>query len=91
MSQVRKRTFSDIRPQDTGKATESKVPARHLRQGQLAKRWDMSEQTLANWRWQQVGPPFLKLGNRVLYRIEDIEQFEAANLVAFDASNPSRR
>lgn len=80
MSQVRKGAFSDIRPPYTGKAPGTKVPARHFRQVQLAKRWAMSEQTLANWRWQRVGPPYLKIGGRILYRLEDIEQFEAENL-----------
>ena len=37
----------------------------------------MSERTLERWRWLGQGPRFLKIGGRVLYRLEDIEAFEA--------------
>lgn len=53
---------------------------RHLNQKQLARRWGMSHRTLERWRWQNQGPAWLKVGGRVLYRIEDIEQYERAKL-----------
>ena len=37
----------------------------------------MSERTLERWRWLGQGPRFMKLGGRVLYRLEDVELFEA--------------
>ena len=43
---------------------------------ELAARWKMTEQTLANWRNENRGPPYLKVSNRVLYRAEEIEEFE---------------
>ena len=46
-------------------------------QRDLARRWSMSERTLERWRWLGQGPQFLKIGGRVLYRLEDIEAFEA--------------
>ena len=46
-------------------------------QRDLAQRWSLSERTLERWRWLGQGPPFLKIGGRVLYRLEDIEAFEA--------------
>ena len=50
-----------------------------LDQNQLARRWkNMSPRTLERWRWLGIGPAYLKIGGRVLYRIEDIEAFEAA-------------
>jgi hypothetical protein len=55
---------------------------RHLNQRDLADRWRMSGRTLERWRLLRQGPPFLKLGGRVVYRIEDIEAFEAAQLEA---------
>lgn len=55
---------------------------RHLNQRDLADRWRMSVRTLERWRLFRQGPPFLKLGGRVVYRIEDIEAFEAAQLGA---------
>ena len=40
----------------------------------------MSPRTLEQWRWLGKGPKFLKIGARVLYRDEDIEDYEAAQL-----------
>jgi hypothetical protein len=51
---------------------------RHLDQQALANRWGLSIRTLERWRYLNQGPAFLKLGGRVLYRLEDIEAFEAA-------------
>lgn len=52
----------------------------HLNQRDLAKRWDISEATLERWRSAGIGPIFLKLQGRVLYRLIDIESFEASCL-----------
>jgi hypothetical protein len=54
----------------------------HLDQKALAKRWPISERTLEQWRWQGKGPPYLKIGGRVLYRLCDVEAFESASLHA---------
>jgi hypothetical protein len=35
---------------------------------------------LERWRWIGTGPKFLKVGGRVVYRIEDIEAYEAEQL-----------
>jgi DNA-binding transcriptional MerR regulator len=43
---------------------------------QLAERWSISARTLETWRQQGTGPAFIKIGNLVRYRIEDIEIFE---------------
>jgi hypothetical protein len=48
----------------------------HLNQVQLARRWALSPRTLERWRWPQEGPKYVKVGGRVLYRLEDIEAFE---------------
>lgn len=50
---------------------------RHLSQCDLAARWHMSARTLERWRFLHQGPPFLKLGGRIAYRLADIEAFEA--------------
>ena len=34
-----------------------------------------SSRTLQNMRWKGGGPAFLKQGRRVIYRIEDLEQW----------------
>jgi hypothetical protein len=56
------------------------VPTRHLHQVELARRWHLSPRTLERWRWLDQGPPYLKVGGRVVYRLEDIEAFEAAQM-----------
>ena len=53
---------------------------KHLNQSQLADRWDISEASLERWRSEGIGPVFLKLQGRVLYRVEDVETFEADSL-----------
>jgi hypothetical protein len=51
---------------------------RHLNQIQLSRRWSLSPRTLERWRWLQAGPQYLKIGGRVVYRLEDVESFEMA-------------
>lgn len=56
------------------------VGTAHLSQVELARRWKLSPRTLERWRWQRLGPAYLKLGGRVAYRIQDVEEFEAQQL-----------
>ena len=53
-----------------------------MNQTELAARWKISPRTLERWRWIGDGPGFLKIGGRVIYRIEDVEAFERAALSA---------
>ena len=53
-----------------------------LNQTELAARWKINPRTLERWRWIGDGPRFLKIGGRVIYRIEDVEAFERAALSA---------
>ncbi|ONF43304.1 terminase [Marinobacter lutaoensis] len=53
------------------------MSVKHLNQRQLADRWGVSEATLERWRSEGIGPVFLKIQGRVLYRAEDIEAYEA--------------
>jgi hypothetical protein len=59
---------------------QPEVTIQHLNQTELARRWRMSQRTLERWRWLGQPPRFLKIGGRVVYRIEDIEAFEAKQL-----------
>ena len=43
---------------------------------ELADRWRLSDQTLANWRYAGKGPPFIRVGARVLYPSEGIHAYE---------------
>jgi len=52
----------------------------HLNQKQLAARWHLSEATLERWRSEGIGPKFMKLKGRVLYRQVDIEAYEESCL-----------
>jgi hypothetical protein len=49
----------------------------HFHQVELANRWRISPRTLAQWRWRGKGPCFVKVGGRVVYRLADIEAYEA--------------
>jgi hypothetical protein len=60
------------------------VIVRHLNQIELSRRWNLSARTLERWRWLRQGPPFLKLGGRICYRVDDIEAFEADQLQLID-------
>ncbi len=53
---------------------------RCMTQTELGERWRLSEATLERWRTESGGPLFLKLGNQVRYRLQDIEAFEEAAL-----------
>ncbi len=55
---------------------------RCMTQIELAERWQISEATLERWRTEAGGPMFLKLGNQVRYRVQDVEAFEAEMLRA---------
>lgn len=65
---------------------------RYMRQGELADRWRISERTLEKWRHFGRGPSFLKIGGRVMYRLDDIETFEAEQVrTSTAASSPLAR
>lgn len=61
---------------------------RHLNQINLADRWNISHRTLERWRWTGEGPRFVKLGGRVVYRLEDVEAFERNQVRESTATKP---
>jgi len=61
------------------------VAIKHLRQTCLATRWNVRPRTLERWRWLGEGPPFIKIGGRVVYRLEDVEAYEAGRRKASTA------
>jgi len=63
---------------------------RHLNQEQLARRWSLSPRTLERWRWLGQGPRYLKIGGRVVYRLEDVEAHEHASQRLADESARAR-
>lgn len=66
----------------------STLDLRHLNQIQLSRRWTLSPRTLERWRWLKAGPQYLKIGGRVVYRLEDVEAFESSQLYL---SGPTQR
>jgi hypothetical protein len=51
-----------------------------MRPHELAKRWGFNVMSLANMRTQGRGPKFIKLGNKVLYPVAEIEAYEGSLL-----------
>lgn len=58
------------------------MAVQHFNQVELSRRWRLSPRTLERWRFQGTGPQYLKVGGRVVYRLEDIEAYEAEQLKA---------
>jgi hypothetical protein len=75
----------------TSRGRQNGATPRHLNQHDLAARWRMSVRTLERWRSQRQGPPFLRLGGRIAYRLEDIEAFEAAQIRTTSGSTREHR
>ena len=67
-------------PTSSTRTASGAAPIRHLNQIDLARRWAISPRTLERWRWLKQGPRYLKIGGRVVYRIEDIQAYEAAKM-----------
>ncbi len=63
---------------------------KYLTAAQLVQRWDGSIQkgTLSNWRSQGKGPPFVKMGSRVLYPIAKLEAWEEKRLRNVNDNEP---
>ena len=54
----------------------------YLQPRELAARWRgvVTLSTLDNWRSQNRGPRFVKIGGRVLYPVAEVEAYERRNL-----------
>jgi hypothetical protein len=65
---------------------ETPMAVKHFNQIELSRRWSLSPRTLERWRWLKQGPHYLKVGGRVVYRLEDIELFESSGLRRIDGS-----
>lgn len=48
-----------------------------LTPAELAARWNVSTRSLARWRKNGKGPPFVKLSEgKIFYKMSDIKKFE---------------
>lgn len=53
-------------------------PTRLLTPAELVTRWrdSITLVTLATWRSRKQGPPYVKVGGRVLYPLDGVEAYE---------------
>jgi hypothetical protein len=61
-----------------GESAVEQACYQHLNQNDLAARWRLSPRTLERWRWLKLGPAYIKAGGRVVYRLDDVLAYEAA-------------
>jgi hypothetical protein len=61
----------------------------HMNQVELAARWTISPRTLERWRWTGEGHVFIKIGGHVVYRVADVEAFEAERQCSSTADTPN--
>lgn len=69
--------------------TEAKVPcAEFLTAEEVSARYRgaITVGTLRNWRVMRIGPPFIKIGKAVLYRISELDAWDEKNTVTCRAS-----
>ena len=48
---------------------------RWINEKEVANITGIAVQTLRNWRFQQTGPPYCKLGRMVRYSVDDLVRF----------------
>lgn len=70
---------------------ESLSPSKYLRAEVVAEMLDITEHSLAQDRYLGIGIPYVKIGKRVRYRLEDVHAFiEANTVVTAPANRPAR-
>lgn len=54
----------------------------YLTTDQLVTRWGgaVAKNTIVNWRGKGEGPPYCKIGHKVLYPLDALEAWECKNL-----------
>ncbi|MCA9564820.1 MAG: helix-turn-helix domain-containing protein [Myxococcales bacterium] len=83
-----RRLFSELlatSPQQTNAVTQAKLfpDAEPLLvdTDRAAELMTLSPSTLTRWRGKGKGPPFVRLGSRVMYRVSDLEDWIATRLI----------
>lgn len=51
-----------------------------LTSDQAAAYLGVKPRLMENWRWRKVGPAFVKVGNRLRYRLDDLQSFVSAKV-----------
>ncbi|MEM4406875.1 MAG: helix-turn-helix domain-containing protein [Candidatus Methanomethylicaceae archaeon] len=52
---------------------------KYITEKELSEIISIAPQTLRNWRHQGYGPPYIKVGRRVLYKLSDVIRFMDEN------------
>ena len=69
-------------PDDTEQTRPDETPlAKLIAEATLAERWDVTPRTMRRRRAAGKAPPFLRLGRRIFYRLEDIASHEEVQRV----------
>ena len=48
---------------------------RYLTEKEVSEQYKYSRSTLQDWRWRGIGPKFIKVRNRVLYPVNELESY----------------
>lgn len=70
------------------KGEEKLKNMQYLKPKEVTKRWNfaITPGTLANWRSQKKGPPFIRFGSRVLYPLDKLEKWEGEQVGNYKAA-----
>lgn len=60
--------------------TDKFAPENYMTEKELADAWEMKRNTLQKWRSIGVGPKYIKRVGRIVYRKDDIAEFERNNV-----------
>lgn len=62
-----------------------------LDEAAVAERYGIPQRTLTRWRYENSGPPFMRLGRAVRYSLEDLQRWEAERKTTPKHVNPPTR
>jgi hypothetical protein len=66
-------------------------PRKYLKPAPAAEKIGVTPETLANWRWKQIGPPYYRVQGLILYRDDEIDAWVAAGRQSTAASDTISR
>jgi len=58
---------------------------------EAADRLHITTGTLSNWRVRGNGPRYIKFGNKILYPVQELEDFERKSIRSSTADDPNMR
>jgi predicted DNA-binding transcriptional regulator AlpA len=65
------------------------VPEEFLGTDELAERWDTSVRVIYGMRYRGEGPPALRIGRELRFRLSDVEAWELERLEAPKSDTPA--